>query len=199
MKARLFSPEGQRLFFNEEERRAFIRSAGRAPETTQTFCALLHYTGCNFTEALNLTAAQVDFPRRAILFERKIRGNYVYDRAVPVPDSFIGLLDQVHDLRRVQSGIQAGERIWPQSKKTMHEKVSKVIAEAGISEGPHAVPKGIRHGFLVEALRRRILMTRVAEWMGYSHSDYIGEYAMQLARHAPEILGDERSDAALLW
>jgi integrase/recombinase XerD len=160
---------------------------------------LLHYTGCNFTEALKFTAVQVDFSGRAILFQRPIRGVYAYDRAVSVPDSFIALLDQVHDLRRAQSGLQAGERVWPQSKKPVHEKVSRVIAEAGIAGGPHAVPKGIRHGFLVEAIRQRIIMIRTAEWMGYSHIDYIGEYAVQLALHAPEILGDERADAALMW
>ena len=48
------------------------------------------------------------------------------------------------------------EKLWLQSKKTMHEKVSRVIAAAGISGGPHALPKGIRHGFFVHALRRRV-------------------------------------------
>ena len=111
-----------------------MEAAASAPESTHTFCGLLHYTGCNFTEALNLTALQVDFSRKAIVFEAKIRGLYVYDRAVPVPDSFLALLDQVHDLRRAGSGAQAGQRIWPQSKKTMHDKVSRVIAEAGVNQ-----------------------------------------------------------------
>jgi len=87
-RARLFDEEGRRQFFSEEEREAFITAAAYAPDTTETFCSLLHYTGCNFTEALNLTALQVDFSRRAIVFEAKIRGLYVYNRAVPVPDSF---------------------------------------------------------------------------------------------------------------
>jgi integrase/recombinase XerD len=198
-RTRLFDEQGRRHFFTEEERRAFIMAAASAPDTTQTFCSLLHYTGCNFTEALNLTAAQVDFSRKAIVFEAKIRGLYVYDRAVPVPDSFLALLDQVHDVHRAASGAQAGQRIWPQSKKTIHEKVSRVIAEAGIAGGPHAVPKGIRHGFLVHAIRHRIILTRTAEWMGFSHIDYIGEYAVQLTTHAPELVGDERADAALMW
>ena len=81
----------------------------------------------------------------------------------------------------------------------MHDKVSRVIAAARISSGPHAVPKGIRHGFLVHAIRQRIILTRIAEWMGYSHIDYIGEYAVQLAVHAPELLADERADGALMW
>jgi hypothetical protein len=38
----------------------------------------------------------------------------------------------------------------------------------------------------------------IAQWMGFSHIDYIGEYAAQLATHAPELVGDERADAALM-
>ena len=53
--------------------------------------------------------------------------------------------------------------------------------------------------FLVHAIRKRIILTRTAEWMGFSHIDYIGEYAMQLATHVPELVGDERADAALMW
>ena len=84
-RAPLFNEEGRRLFFNAEEREAFITAAATAPDTTQTFCSLLHYTGCNFTEALKFTAGQVDFSGRAIRFQRPIRGVYAYDRAVPSP------------------------------------------------------------------------------------------------------------------
>jgi integrase/recombinase XerD len=55
MPAQLFNKQGQRLFFNEEERSAFINTADCAQDTVRTFCNVLHYTGCNFTEALNLT------------------------------------------------------------------------------------------------------------------------------------------------
>ena len=141
-RTRLFDEQGRRHFFTEEERRAFIMAAASAPDTTQTFCSLLHYTGCNFTEALNLTAAQVDFSRKAILFEAKIRGLYVYDRAVPVPNSFLALLDQVHDVRRAGSGAQAGQRLWPQSKKKMHEKVAGSLPRLASQEGRTRSPRG---------------------------------------------------------
>ncbi len=135
-------------------------------------------------------AVQIDFSGRAILFQRPIRGVYAYDRAVPVPDFFIALLDQVHDLRRAQSGLQTGERVWPQSKKTVHEKVSREsLPRLALPEDRTPFPRESGTGFLVEAIRQRIIMIRMAEWMGYSHIDYIGEYAVQLALHAPEILG----------
>jgi len=197
--ARLFNEQGQRLFFNEEERTAFIQAANKAPETTRTFCSLLHYTACNFTEAMTMTPQQVDFANSAISFQGLIPRLHYLTRAVPVPPSFLALLDDVHGIRRAQSGPHATERIWPQSKGTLHEKVSRVIAAAGIAGGPHAVPKGIRHGYLVHALRRRILLTRVSRWMGYSNIDYIAEYIDSLAHHAPELLGDEDTDATLMW
>ncbi len=200
MKAHLYDDYGTRLYFNEAERRAFIETANKAEDQkTRTFCSLLHYTGCNFTEALNFTAQQVDCHSRAIVFSGLLPHLAHIRRAIPVPDSFIELLDEVHEVRRAQSGMHATERLWPQSKKTMHEKVSKVIAAAGISGGPHALPKGIRHGFFVQAICRRVHITRLQKWMGHSFMEYTAQYVAQLLQHAPELLGDERADAERMW
>jgi hypothetical protein len=35
--------------------------------------------------------------------------------------------------------------------------------------------------------------------MGYSHTSDIGHYVEQLALYAPELVGDERRDASLMW
>ena len=51
---------------------------------------------------------------------------------------------------------------------TLFTKVTPVIADSGIAGGPHATPKGIRHGFFVHAIRRRILLTGLQRWMGHS-------------------------------
>jgi integrase/recombinase XerD len=190
--ASLFNEQGQRLFFNEEERSAFISTADGATDTVRTFCNVLHYTGCNFTEALNLTPRQIDCARRVIIFQ-----DSKVSRAVPVPDSLIAILDDVHGVRR--AGLRADERIWPQTRMTMFTKVTPVIAGAGISDGPHATPKGIRHGYFVHAIRRRILLTRLQRWMGHSEIDYTAAHVADLMRYAPELLGDERADAERLW
>ena len=190
----LFNERGERLFFNEEERNAFIRAADNAADTVRTFCNVLHYTGCNFTEALDLTPRQVDCDGEAIVFH-----SYGAARAVPVPDFLIDLLDKVHGVRSARSGPQADERIWPQTRMTLFTRVTPVIAGAGIGGGPHATPKGIRHGFFVHAIRRRVLMTRLQRWMGHSGIDYTEEHVAQLMRYAPDILGDERADAERLW
>jgi integrase/recombinase XerD len=192
MPASLFNKQGQRLFFNEEERSAFISTADGAQDTVRTFCNVLHYTGCNFTEAMNLTFRGIDCGRRTIVFQ----GSKV-SRTVPVPDSLFELLDEVHGIRR--AGLRADERIWPQTRMTLFTKVTPVIAEAGISDGPHATPKGIRHGFFVHAIRRRILLTRLQRWMGHSEIDYTAAHVADLIRYAPELLGNERADAERLW
>jgi integrase len=200
MKAHLYDDYGARLYFNEAERKAFIETADKVEDQkTRTFCSLLHYTGCNFTEALKFTAQQVDCSRRVIVFSGLLPHLAHIRRAIPVPDSFIELLDEVHGVRRAASGLRATEQLWPQSKKTMHEKVSRVIAEAGISGGPHALPKGIRHGFFVQAICRRVVITRLQKWMGHSFMEYTMQYVAQLLQHAPELLGDDRADAERMW
>jgi integrase/recombinase XerD len=196
-RAHLFNTHGERLFFNEEERTAFIETANREEEDkAKTFCSLLHYTGCNFTEAMKFTPQQVDFSGRAIVFPGPHHSQF--SRAIPVPDSFLDLLDQVHGIRHSQAGLPE-ERVWPLSKTALFKKVVRVIAEAGISGGPHAVPKGIRHGFFVHALCRRVMITRLQKWMGHSFPEYTAQYVGELLKHAPELLGDERADAERMW
>ncbi len=198
--AHLFDGQGQQLFFNGEERQAFIETADRLKDDkARTFCGLLHYTGCNFTEAMNFTPQQVDCAGRAVVFSGLLPRRSEITRAIPVPDSFIELLDEVHGIRRDQAGLHAGERAWPLSKTALHKKVTRVIADAGIAGGPHAVPKGIRHGFFVHAIRRRVMITRLQKWMGHSFPEYTAAYVAELLKHAPELLGDERADAERMW
>jgi site-specific recombinase XerD len=192
--ANLSNEQGERLFFNEEDRRAFIRTADSAKDSVRTFCNVLHYTGCNFTEAMILTPRHIDCAGKAIIFQ-----DDDVSRAVPVPASLIELLDAVHGIRLAQTGIQADERLWPYTRKTLFIKVNRVIEEAGITGGPHATPKGIRQGFFVHAIRHRILLTRLQRWMGHSEIDYTAANVAALLRYDPEALGNERADAERVW
>src|SRR3954451_18348456 len=79
----LFDAEGRRLYVTEDERRAFIAAASKAPREVRTFCGVLHATGCRISEALALTPQQVDLSGRVVVFESlKKRKRGVY-RAVP--------------------------------------------------------------------------------------------------------------------
>jgi integrase/recombinase XerD len=202
--ARLFDDQGRRLFFTEEERRAFIAAANEAPDKVRSFCSLLHYTGCNSTDGINVTPQNVDCAGSLIHFQNHKSRLHYGARDVSVPASFIELLDEVHDIRRAQSGPRANERIWPQDRKTMDQKVMRVIAAARILPGPHATAKGIRFGFLVHAIRNGIPLTRIATWMGYSHVLYVEQFARDLSLYAPGLPAHKRvrtgrADAELMW
>src|SRR5438874_13789326 len=60
------------------------------------------------------------------------------------------LIGLVHGLREAQRRGQAKAHLWPWSRMTAFRRVQEVIAAAGIPDGPHACPKGLRHGFGVQ-------------------------------------------------
>src|SRR3954469_15421756 len=65
----LFDAEGRRLYVTEDERRAFIAAAAKAPREVRTFCGVLHATGCRISEALAFTPQQIDLSGRVVVFE----------------------------------------------------------------------------------------------------------------------------------
>src|SRR2546430_1563927 len=103
----VFNEQGQRLFFNEAERSAFIEAVEyEATDKGRTFCSLLHYTGCKLTEALTLTPRQIDCANSAIVLIPRLRD---VPRTIPVPESLIELLDKTHRIRRARHGLQPEE------------------------------------------------------------------------------------------
>jgi Phage integrase family len=62
-----------------------VAAAAKAPREVRTFFGVLHATGCRISEALALTAQQIDLSGRVVVFESlKKRRKGIY-RAVPVP------------------------------------------------------------------------------------------------------------------
>lgn len=136
----LYDAEGRRLYFTEDERRAFVAAAAKAPREVRTFCGVLHATGCRISEALALTAQQIDLSGRVIVFESlKKRRKGVY-RAVPVPPELLDALDLVHGLREAQQRGQAKALLWPWSRMTAFRRVQEV---SGRHPGrPPRLPQG---------------------------------------------------------
>ena len=71
---RLFDAEGRRLYLTEEERRAFVLAAAKAPREVRTFCGVLHATGCRVSEALALTPDAVDLSAGSVSTHAKPDG-----------------------------------------------------------------------------------------------------------------------------
>ena len=188
----LYDAEGRRLYFTEEERRAFVAAAAKAPREVRTFCGVLHATGCRISEALALTAQQIDLSGRVVVFESlKKRRKGVY-RAVPVPPELLDALDLVHGIREAQRRGQAKALLWPWSRMTAFRRVQEVIAAAGIPDGPHACPKGLRHGFGVQAVSRGIALNMVQKWLGHAQLTTTAIYANAVGE-------EEQSIAARMW
>ena len=58
------------------------------------------------------------------------------------------------------------------------------IAAAGIPDGPHACPKGLRHGFGVQAVSRGIALNMVQKWLGHAQLTTTAIYANAVARRS---------------
>ncbi len=98
----------------------------------------------------------------------------------------------VHGLREAQRRGQMKALLWPWSRMTAFRRVQEVIAAAGIPDGPHACPKGLRHGFGVQAVSRGIALNMVQKWLGHAQLTTTAIYANAVGE-------EEQSIAARMW
>src|SRR3954464_2253821 len=188
----LFDAEGHRFYLTEDERRAFVSAAAKASREVRTFCGVLQATGCRISEALALTADRIDLSGRVIVFESLKKRRKGVFRAVPVPPELLDALDLVHGIREAQRRGQAKALLWPWSRMTAFRRVQEVIAAGGIPGGPHACPKGLRHGFGVQAVSRGIALNMVQKWLGHAQLTTTAIYANAVGE-------EEQSIAARMW
>ena len=187
----LFDSNGQRLYFTDDDRKAFLAAAAKADREVRTFCSVIAYTGCRISEARALMPKSIDFSAKVIVIESlKKRKDGVF-RAVPVPPDLLDLLDTVHVIRR-KKGAARNQPIWPWSHMTAFRKVKEVIKAAGIQDGPHACPKGLRHGFGVAAVSKGIALNMVQKWLGHAQLTTTAIYANAVGE-------EEQSIAARMW
>lgn len=186
----LHTVEGLRKYVTAGEREAFLREADRADRAVRTLCMTLTYAGCRLSEALALTVDRVDLAAGVLTFESlKKRRDGVY-RSVPVPPVLLEALDMVHGIREQQSGKGRGRGVllWPWSRMTGWRAVHDVMVAARL-EGPHASPKGLRHGFGVAAVSAGVPLNLVQKWLGHAqltttaiYADAVGAEEKDIAR-----------------
>jgi integrase len=185
----LHTVDGARKYLTAGERDAFLRAAELADRQVRTLCMTLAYAGCRLSEALALTADRVDLAAGTLVFESlKKRRAGIY-RAVPVPPALLDALDLVHGIREQQSrrGQGRGERLWLWSRMTGWRAVHAVMQDARL-DGPHASPKGLRHGFGVAAVSAGIPLNLVQKWLGHAQLSTTAIYA--------DAVGAEEKDIA---
>lgn len=191
----LHDDQGKRLYLTADERQAVVAAAAaKAERPVRTLCAVLHDTGCRISEALALTSERIDLTGRALVFESlKKRRRGVY-RTVPVPLGLLDVLDMVHGVREAQRrGKGHSDRpLWPWARNTAWRHVKAVMEEAGIPEGPHRSPKGLRHGFGVHAISCGVPLNMLSKWMGHATLEVTAIYANALG-------AEEQGIAARMW
>ncbi|MCB2181270.1 MAG: tyrosine-type recombinase/integrase [Desulfobulbaceae bacterium] len=64
----LFDEHGKRLYLSESERSRFLEASKSENRENRVFCAVLHFTGCRISEALELTDRQISIQDQAIIF-----------------------------------------------------------------------------------------------------------------------------------
>ena len=183
----LHTVDGARKYLTTGERAAFLRAAELADRQVRTLCMALTYAGCRLSEALALTADRVDLSAGVLTIESlKKRRSGVF-RTVPVPPALLETLDMVHGVRELQSGRSRGRgvRLWPWSRMTGWRAVHAVMQDAGL-DGPHASPKGLRHGFGVAAVSAGIPLNLVQKWLGHAQLDHDGDLRQCSRRRGEE-------------
>lgn len=196
---RLYDSTGNRLYLNAEERAAFLAVARKQPARDRTICETLHFTGCRASELLEITPARVDLSGGTValrsLKKRKDASGaprIVY-RTVPVPAEYLDTLNTAHGIREAQkSKKQANGPIWPISRVRVWQIVKAIMIKAGIPNAPHRSPKGLRHGFGINATVNGIPLNMLQKWMGHAQLTTTAVYA--------DAVGKEEQDiAARMW
>ena len=195
MRFQLFDQDGQRKYLTAQERQAFLAAAEHASREVRTLCMELTFSGCRLSEALALTADRVDLDARTITFETlKKRRKGVY-RAVPVPASVIDALNLVHALREAKNRRGRGKRVrlWAFSRTSGWRHVCAVMTAAGI-DGPQASPKGLRHGFGVQAVTKGKPLNMVQKWLGHAQLSTTAIYADAIGAEEHQMIADMWED-----
>jgi len=55
-------------------------------------------------------------------------------------------------------------------------QVTAVMSAAGLPDGPHRCPKGLRHGFAIQALSKGVPLNMVSKWMGHAQMETAAIY-----------------------
>jgi integrase/recombinase XerD len=185
----LYTARGMRKYLTAAERTRFMAAAAACGRPDlRTLCLMLIYTGCRISEALALTAASIQNEAGFIAIRTLKKRGAVLVREVPVPANLLTALADVHGL----ADADPSTRLWPLCRSQGWVLVKSVMRAANISDGPHATPKGIRHGFGLHAIRCGVPLNLVQRWLGHARMETTAIYLQAIGN-------EEREIAAQMW
>ncbi len=175
----LYNNSGFRKYLTNKERIDFCKAAKLEQISKETFCLTLAITGCRISEALALNGTQIDIQSELVIFETlKKRRKGIY-RAVPVPTTYIDIMQSAHNL-------QKSDLIWDFSRVTGWRLVHQVMQNAGVI-GPHATPRGLRHAFGVNGVQNAVPIHMIARWLGHASITTTAIYAQAVGEEEHQI------------
>jgi integrase/recombinase XerD len=188
----LYARQGGRKYLNAVEQRRFLEAAETAPAPVRLFCGMLFWSGSRISEALALTANDIDLDGRIVALETLKRRRRGIVRQVPLPAELVRQLDRAFELRtRQRDPRRAGGRLWPWSRTTAWRHVKRLMSTAEVSR-PAAMPKGLRHAFGVTAFQSSVPPHLVQRWLGHASLNTTSIYG--------DVSGkEEREFAARIW
>jgi len=188
----LFTRKGKRKYLDEHELDLFIRKAQSVENPkVRTLCLVMAQTGCRISEALELTAKDIDISSGSITFRTLKQKKKLRYRSVPVPDSTLDALELVHGIRKASRSRKAPPRLWDWQRIQAYNHIKAVMKEAGIT-GEHASPKGLRHGFGVRAIQKTRNPRLVQKWLGHT--------TLEMTTIYMDVIGqEEREEVRRMW
>jgi len=78
------------------------------------------------------------------------------------------------------------------SRTTAFRRVKEVMDAARIADGPHKCPKGLRHGYGVQAISSGVPPNMLKKWMGHASLEVTAIYSNALGEEQHKI-------AARMW
>lgn len=188
----LFGRSGSRKYLNAAERHRFIEAAQLASPKVRAFCLTLGWSGGRISEILALTAAAIDIESGVANIQTLKRRKRGIVRQVPLPLDVLDDLNRVFEIRHRQRDPDlAAERIWNWSRTTAWRRIKEVMLAAGVM-GASATPKGLRHGFGVNAFQSNVPPHLVQRWLGHASLRTTAIYG--------DVIGpEERAFAARMW
>ena len=153
----VFDALGRRKYVTAEERLRFLAAARTLSVEKFALCALLVYSGCRISEALELARSRLHDGSVTL---RTLKRRKAAFRSVPVPEWLMVLLQEL------PLHPDAPDRLWLADRSTAYRWVKRAMGDAGVVGLP-AMPKGLRHGFGLRAAGHDVPPNLIQRWLGH--------------------------------
>jgi integrase len=173
----LYAANAERKYTNEAERQRFLEVMGRQKSERALFSLLLAWTGGRPSEVLSVVPLSFQIERNVVVLPT-LKRRRPHAREVPIPPGLMAAIDRRFGLRELQRNPEtATKRLWSWSSRiTVWRFVKGGMIEAGIVGRP-ACPRGLRHGFAVNALQASVPLNVVQKWLGHARISTTAIYA----------------------